>query len=468
MSDFLGQNVANVPKPAAVLDVARARRHCGDMLDTARRLGIDFRAHVKTHKVSKLPALPSPPSTQLTPQQTAELTALQLGDAPGTEARIVVSTLAELEFLLPGLEALARAGRSLSVLYGIPLPSSQAARAAAAARRLGPASLVFMIDHPSQLAALAPFRAAAGFAPGVYLKVDTGYHRAGLPAARIDKGGLVRELAALEARGDAFLVGLYSHSSLSYAGVSPSDAMDSMAGEISGCVDALRELRRHFVPDRPVTVSVGASPQATAMRDLLRDNESAAGPSAVELRRLIALFASGEVEGVRASLEMHAGVYSILDLQQLATRSAATRGTYEDEIALTVAAEVVSVYNDGERRQPEVLIAAGVLALGREPCPGYPGWGVVSTRHAPALAAAGRRLIVARISQEHAILAWEVTESEDLASLPPIPLEVGQTVFVYPNHACITGAMHKSYFVVDSAQGNDTQVAAVWQRASGW
>jgi D-serine deaminase-like pyridoxal phosphate-dependent protein len=324
-----------------------------------------------------------------------------------------------------------------------------------------------MIDHPSQLASLAPFRAAAGSAPGVYVKVDTGYHRAGLPASRLDKSGLLRELAALDAKGDASLVGLYSHSSLSYAGVSPAEALDSMAGEIEGCVEALRELQKHFPADRVVTVSVGASPQATAMRNLLED-EVVGGASASRLKSLLDRFASGNVEGVNVELEMHAGVYSVLDLQQLATRSAATRGSYEDEIALTVAAEVVSVYNDGERKQPEVLIAAGVLALGREPCQGYPGWGVVSARGTPSLAASKRRLIVARISQEHAILAWEVADGEDVSTLPPIPLEVGQTVFVYPNHACITGAMHRSYFVIDSSEAANQKVVDVWNRASGW
>ncbi|KAH6693928.1 putative serine dehydratase domain-containing protein, partial [Plectosphaerella plurivora] len=442
MSNFIGHPVIDVPKPAAVLDVARARRHCTAMLDTAHRLGISFRAHVKTHK-------------------TIELTKLQLGTTPSP--RLVVSTIAELEFLLPYLKTLS----SVNVLYGIPLPPSQASRAAAAARRLGPESLTFMIDHPSQLAALTPFRAAAGFPPGVYLKVDTGYHRAGLPASHLDKGGLLRELAALEARGEASLVGLYSHSSLSYAGATPADAFDSMAGEIEGCVEALKELRRHFAPDHVVTISVGASPQATAMRNLL-DDEMAADPSAWRLQGLLASFASGEVEGVKVELEMHAGVYSVLDLQQLTTRSAAARGSYEDEIALTVAAEVVSVYNDGERKQPEVLIAAGVLALGREPCQGYPGWGVVSTRSTPRLADSKRRLIVARISQEHAILTWEVADGEDTTTLPPIPLEVGQTVFVYPNHACITGAMHRHYFIVDSSSDDSNRVMSVWDRASGW
>jgi hypothetical protein len=35
-----------------VLDAAVVRRNCKLMLDTARELGVGFRAHVKTHKVS--------------------------------------------------------------------------------------------------------------------------------------------------------------------------------------------------------------------------------------------------------------------------------------------------------------------------------------------------------------------------------------------------------------------------------
>lgn len=52
-STFIGKDIASLPKPAAILNVAKARRHCKDMLDAIRWLGVDFRAHVKTHKVSR-------------------------------------------------------------------------------------------------------------------------------------------------------------------------------------------------------------------------------------------------------------------------------------------------------------------------------------------------------------------------------------------------------------------------------
>jgi D-serine deaminase-like pyridoxal phosphate-dependent protein len=49
---WIGKDVADIPKPAAVLDRAIIRRHCERMKKTVKALGVGFRAHVKTHKVS--------------------------------------------------------------------------------------------------------------------------------------------------------------------------------------------------------------------------------------------------------------------------------------------------------------------------------------------------------------------------------------------------------------------------------
>lgn len=48
---YIGKDVGDVPKPAAVLDVGLIRRHCGTMLDTINKLNVGFRAHIKSHKV---------------------------------------------------------------------------------------------------------------------------------------------------------------------------------------------------------------------------------------------------------------------------------------------------------------------------------------------------------------------------------------------------------------------------------
>ena len=66
---------------------------------------------------------------------------MQLGDSKD-DAKLIVSTVAELEHLLQLLNKYVRDGRRISVLYGIPLPPSQVPRLAEIARRLGTPSAV--------------------------------------------------------------------------------------------------------------------------------------------------------------------------------------------------------------------------------------------------------------------------------------------------------------------------------------
>lgn len=48
---YVGKRIDEVPKPAVVLDRAKVQRHCQSLLSAVEALGVDFRAHVKTHKV---------------------------------------------------------------------------------------------------------------------------------------------------------------------------------------------------------------------------------------------------------------------------------------------------------------------------------------------------------------------------------------------------------------------------------
>lgn len=50
-SHYVGKQVKDVQAPAAIIDRAVVRRNCKLMLEAAEKLGVDFRAHVKTHKV---------------------------------------------------------------------------------------------------------------------------------------------------------------------------------------------------------------------------------------------------------------------------------------------------------------------------------------------------------------------------------------------------------------------------------
>ena len=48
---YVGKQIRDAQAPAAIIDAAVVRRNCRFMLEAAEKLGVGFRAHVKTHKV---------------------------------------------------------------------------------------------------------------------------------------------------------------------------------------------------------------------------------------------------------------------------------------------------------------------------------------------------------------------------------------------------------------------------------
>lgn len=431
---YLGKDLRDVPCPAAVLDIAKIKRNCKQMLDAVTHLGLSFRAHVKTHK-------------------TLQCTQISVGKH-SKDVRLVASTVVEVESLLPLLQEYKARGSDVSVLYGVPIGPSQVTRLAAVASQLGPGSIALMIDHASQLEALKLFKRQAGFAARVFLKTDCGYHRAGLGPLSQEMIDLVKQLSQLEGNGQVRLLGFYSHNSLSYGGSSPDEAMDMLKVEIDVCRKAAKHL--NTTRAQPLVISVGASPTALSIQNIL-PSRSSISTSAQSLRDLLQLTASD------FELEIHAGVYPLFDLQQVAASSRSFSSDPHDAIAVTVLAEVCSLY-PRRTEKPEALVSAGCLALAREPCKSYPGWGVITSWNMPNSYGTdiSERIIVSRISQEHGILAYEQTKEHEL------PLTWGQKLRIWPNHACITLAMFDWYFIVDSSSTAPDTVMDIWPSWRGW
>lgn len=203
------------------------------------------------------------------------------------------------------------------------------------------------------------------------------------------------------------------------------------------------------------------------------------------------------------SSRFHAGNYPILDLQQLATSAgASSTAPLPDahycpqrspaDIAMTVLTEINSSYP--ERNPPEYLITAGCLALAREPCKSYDGWGVVadwkpSPRTDTIVGAETRNeagseqntnnrgtggipfgsgWYVHAISQEHGRIQVGKVPGVGVAREPRM-WEVGDKVRVWPNHACITAANFPYFVVVDGGDASGGEVVVdVWARCVGW
>lgn len=308
------------------------------MLDAVMHLGLSFRAHVKTHK-------------------TTELTRFQVGQY-SKDVRLVVSTVIEAESLIPLLQQYLARGADVNILYGVPVGPSQVFRLAAIAQQLGPGSVAFMMNNAAQLQSLDMFKQLAGFPAQAFLKTDSGQHRAGLSPLSEEMVDLIKRVSLLERHGGVRLLGFYSHNSLSYGGSSPDEAMDMLKVEIDVC----REASRHLKSSRshPLVISVGASPTALSIQNILPTISSKSN-SAQTLRDALQLTTTN------FELEIHAGVYPLFDLQQVAASSRQFQNDPHDSIAVTVLSEVCSLYPK-RTDKPEALISSGCLALAREPC----------------------------------------------------------------------------------------------------
>jgi len=354
----------------------------------------------------------------------------------------------------------------------VPLPPSQAPRLGVLGKKLGPGSISVMIDHVGQLKALQAFKDVAGFAAGIFIKVDCGYGRAGLQPHSYALHGLLREI--LSGKGSeacGLLHGFYSHAGHSYGVENPAAAMEHLSEELDGLRKAALLAEAMVDPDVPMeskpkfVLSVGATPSATSVQNLIHGDLASEGLKAASIRLRDCIKQANASHYV----ELHAGVYPCLDMQQLATHASPSSDdlsksiSYTD-LALTVLVEVASLYDD--RKPPEALVAAGSLALGREPCKSYEGWGVVSNwgmRSTAKTETGCSDWDVVRISQEHGVL-------QKISTSVSKQLEIGQKVRVWPNHACIAGAGFGYYLVVDSDLPVDRtdEVVDIWVRCQGW
>ena len=305
---------------------------------------------------------------------------------------------------------------------------------------------------------------------GIFLKVDSGYNRAGLhPTESISLQDMIVVATNLKVSGLASFRGVYTHAGHSYSGTNPEDAMWSLADEIKCGLDVLLMDIEGYEAGDEVTVSVGASPTALALGNLLHGVEGLGNSTSLsylqrELKR------ARDTKHVK--IEIHAGVYTILDLQQVATNVLSVpRAIGLKDIALTILAEVASVYH----RRSEALVNVGTTGIGREPGPSHSPenmWGLVSSWKEPTELLSGSAAllddsgwVLKKISQEHGILAWK----RSVGSETRLPLQIGHKVRIFPQHACIAGSGHGWYYVVDSDQHDGGEVVHdVWVRWRGW
>lgn len=326
--------------PAAVVDLGRMERNLQRAADYARQHDLALRPHVKTHK---------------SPLVAAEQ--LRLG-----AAGLTCATPYEAEVM-------SMVGDDLLVAY----PPVGPLRAASIARLAQRARVTVALDSERAIVDIAAAARELGVTVGVYVELDLGMHRVGVPsaAAAVALAKRVCAESSLEYRGIAFYPGHVREP------VDEQDAALEALGTSLGA--ALEELSKAGVPAR--VVSGGSTPT---------------------------IWRSHEISGVT---EIRPGTYVFND-----RTTAAVGACARDECALSVLATVVSTAVPGQ-----AVIDAGTKALGREPMRGVEGEGFGALLDRP-------EVVVMRMSEEHGIL--------DIARTDWRP-RVGDRVRVVPNHVCI-------------------------------
>ncbi|KAL7415941.1 putative serine dehydratase domain-containing protein [Mrakia frigida] len=414
---MVGLKLNQLRTPALIIDRSRFAENCAKMHDKAKAFGSSFRAHVKSHK-------------------TMEGTRLQLVSSSGKSSTTIVSTMQELWQLLPLFEE----GIATDVLYALPLPLTLLSDLSSFQDRITPfgGQLLIMIDHPDQVKGLEEFEKVAALDPSYeskfkcFVKVNQGGNRAGIiPSDEV----LPALISTILASPVLKLFGFYCHAGNAYASTCCEDAHSYLETEVE-CADGAGRMATSLLAelspslqskykDTRWVLSVGSTPTAHS--------------------------AGTEEDGKRAELsgdlELHAGNYPLLDLQQLSTGLATL-----PSVGCSVISTVISSYD----LRSEKMCDAGCIAMSKDVGP-EKGLGRVLNLDETTT---GWRL--GRVSQEHGLLVKNDKEGEAKA------LEIGQKIRIVPQHACITLAAYPFYYIVDSSEEDADTVVDVWVPWKGW
>lgn len=415
---FRGQPLHALRTPAVVIDRAIFAKNCASMHDNAKQWGAAFRAHVKTHK-------------------TAEGTRLQLNSTSDKTHAIVVSTLMEAcEVVKAGLVA---DGTVTDILYGLPLPPNKIADLSALWDEIAQhgAIIRILIDHPDQIKFLELFesRRESPRQWSVFVKVDAGGKRAGL----VPTSPAFEELMTALLNSPIISVyGFYSHAGQSYASTSVTAASTFLSAEVDA-VNTAAGLALSMMQGMPGVASRVSTPFVLAV-----GSTPTAHVANAETRDRLAGLLNG-------TLELHAGNYPLLDLQQMHTNL-----IDKSRVAQKVLATVISYYpGRGSDGTDEAMCDAGAIAMSKDTGPSGTFGEVL-----------GKSWKLGRISQEHGTL---VRSREAGPPTGSDALSIGEVVEIVGQHACLTLAGHPWYYIVDSSiSGGGNVVEDIWVPWKGW
>lgn len=360
--------------PAFLIHLSSLKNNAEKMLEKAQKHQLKLRPHVKTHKC-------------------VEISKLQNG---GTLGPITVSTLAEAKYF-------AAAGFT-DITYAVPIASAKLGEVREILER--GVRLHLLIDNRSVAEEVANY-AQNKFKISVFLKVDCGYHRAGVDP----NSSSSLELAEFLGRHPHLeFLGLLAHAGHSYHAKS------------------VEEVRKIAEEER--TILLGLAKKIKALGIACKEISVGATPTCQHC------------ENWQGITEMRPGNYIFFDKFQADVASCSL-----SDCAATVLTRVLSHYP--ERKQ--FLIDAGALALSKDL-----GADHLNCGHSYGAVKNYPELRLENISQEHGMISYR--EKEDYAGL-----KAGDLIEIIPNHSCLTAALFPVYHVIENGK-----VVAEWKPVRGW
>lgn len=366
------KDIHELPTPALLLDLDILERNLQRMQEKARKARVNLRPHIKTHKCVEIASKQK-----------------QLG-ATG----ITVSTFYEAEVF-------AKAGFN-DITWAFPLPLVYAGLVA---RFPSSTTVRVVLDSTEAMTSLEKAAKEHNAHVHVWLKVDCGYHRAGVdPNSKLAED-LVRSLAA--SRTLKF-DGLLTHAGHSYAARSPQEIKTIAEQERGVMVDFAGRMnaRGAHIP----AISIGSTPTMTLGERL---------------------------DGIT---EIRPGNYCFYDYMQTKLGVCGVA-----DCAVTVLASVIS-------HQPgasHFVTDSGALALSKDLGATHisndMGMGTLFEDYGRKRLFAHVDINIQNLSQEHGKVSVEQGQN-----VPPF--KVGERVRILEHHSCLTAAMFDKYYVV---RGNE-------------
>ena len=299
------------------------------------------------------------------------------------------------------------------VRIATPLAAHSVRRVAALVE--GGARVSFTVDTEAGVRLASRALDAAGVTADVLVEVDTGHGRSGVPWDGPEGVALAALAASLPGLR---LVGVLTHGGHVYAGPASGESADAARRR------AMTEERDRALHAASLLVGAGLLDPATAEVSL------GSTPTA-------GVFEAADRDGLRVT-ELRPGNYVFHDAEQVALGSAPL-----DACALLAVTTVLSLHrhDDGTER---LVLDAGKKALSADRSALLTGYGTLL--YSPRTMVPNPHGVLSVLSEEH---GWLDVPGGAIQ-------EVGDPVFLVPNHACMAVVMHDRLHVVEGDEVVDT------------